>query len=139
MGSGNNVGRKASRMEGWKYVHMCTLNMNIRKLRKVCRPSPVPVSSTHQSKLEHLGEFPVYALCVWSVQPCVWDVVHGLPEIMHDLLRGTSLALGGEGREGGARRKGGEGGDGEERREEMRGRGKVGRGGPVTIGLNTVH
>ena len=105
------VGRKATRMEGWKYV--CTLNTNIPTPRKVCRPSPVPTSLTHQSELEHLGEFPVYTLCVWSVQPLVWDVVHGLSEIMHDLLRGTSLALGGEGREGGARRKGVEGGSGE--------------------------
>ena len=134
------VGRKATRMEGWKYV--CTLNTNIPKPRKVCLPSPVPTSLTHQSELEHLGEFPVYTLCVWSVQPLVWDVVHGLSEIMHDLLRGTSLALGGEGRGGKEGQGGKEGREGVEREEwrgEVRGRGKVGRAGPVTIGLITVH
>ena len=56
--------------------------------------------STHQSELEHLGESSVYLLCVWLLQPLVWDVVHSLSEVVHDLLRGPSLALGGEGRGG---------------------------------------
>lgn len=127
-------------MEVCTYVrtYVCTLNRNIRKPRKVCRPGPVPISSTHQSELEHLGEFPVYTLCVWSVQPLVWDVVHGLPEIMHDLLWGTSLALVGEGEEGRRGEGRGEKGRSMEGEDmEGRGRGKVERAGPVKIGLNT--
>lgn len=78
---------------------MCTVDMDNNP--SVGCTSPVPTSFVHHYELEHLGELPVYTLCVWLVQPLVWDVVHGLSEVMHDLLRGPSLALGGEGRERG--------------------------------------
>ena len=63
----------------------------------------------------------MHVLCVWLVQPLVWDVVHGLSEIVHDLLWGPSLALGG----GGKREGEGEGGEG----EGGEGEGGGGRGG----------
>ena len=101
------------------------INVNINQERSIALAQFQP-HSTHQSELEHLGEPSVHVLCVWLVQPLIWDVVHGLSEIVHDLLRGPSLALGGEGRGGEGR--GGEGRGGEGRGGEGGGRGR-GRGG----------
>ena len=104
------------------------INVNINQERLIALAQFQP-HSTHQSELEHLGEPSVHVLCVWLVQPLVWDVVHGLSEIVHDLLRGPSLALGrggkgkgeGKGGEGGGEGKGkGEGGEGRGKREGSR-------------------
>ena len=84
------------------------INVNINQERLIALAQFQP-HSTHQSELEHLGEPSVHVLCVWLVQPLIWDVVHGVSEIVHDLLRGPSLALGGGGK-GEGEGEGGEGG-----------------------------